>query len=123
MKINAEIFLEKSDQHKLINNIILISGNEFGLISKIQENIVSSVGSLQKADIVHCDFKNQKTSLDEIFNSDSLIIPHPKLYDRNYVLEPICEISPDLQCPITHKKMTQLLLDSKDLSKVSLYTH
>ena len=38
MKINAEIFLEKSDQHKLINNIILISGNEFGLISKIQEN-------------------------------------------------------------------------------------
>ena len=59
----------------------------------------------------------------DIFNSDSLIIPHPKLYDRNYVLEPICEISPDLKCPITHKKMTQLLLDSKDLSKVSLYTH
>ena len=78
MKINAEIFLEKSDQHKLKNNIILISGNEFGLISKIQENIVSSVGSLQKADIVHCDFKNQKTSLDEIFNSDSLF-GNPKI--------------------------------------------
>ena len=72
MKINAEIFLEQSDQHKLINNIILISGNEIGLISKIQENIVSTINSLQKTEIVHCDFKNQKNSLDEIFNSDSL---------------------------------------------------
>ena len=72
MKINAEIFLENSDQHKLINNIILISGNEVGLISKIQENIVSAINSLQKIEIAYCNFKNQKNNLDEIFNSDSL---------------------------------------------------
>ena len=59
----------------------------------------------------------------EIIKLDNLIIPHPKLYHRNYVLRPLCDLTPSFRCPITNKKVSELLLECDDPSKISLYTH
>ena len=59
----------------------------------------------------------------EIIKIDNLIIPHPKLYHRNYVLRPLCDLTPSLKCPIRNKKVSELLLECDDPSKISLYTH
>lgn len=36
---------------------------------------------------------------DRIINSPELTVPHPGLYDRNFVLYPLVEIAPDLVIP------------------------
>lgn len=41
--------------------------------------------------------------------SDSLTLPHPRLHLRRFVLEPLCEIAPDLAHPTLKLTMSQLL--------------
>ncbi len=50
-----------------------------------------------------------------------LIVPHPRLHLRRFVLEPLCEIAPDLLFPNTHKRIRDLLAESTDTSLVRLY--
>ena len=46
---------------------------------------------------------------DIILNEDNLIIPHPYLHKRDFVLIPICEIAPDLRHPVLQSTMGELL--------------
>ncbi len=46
---------------------------------------------------------------DRIIDSKNLIIPHPRLYERAFVLEPLNEIEPLWVCPKTGKTIQQLL--------------
>ncbi|MFT5970419.1 MAG: 2-amino-4-hydroxy-6-hydroxymethyldihydropteridine diphosphokinase [Flavobacteriales bacterium] len=50
----------------------------------------------------------------EIINSASLTIPHPRMQDRKFVLMPLSEIAKDLMHPILHKPIETLLKYSKD---------
>ena len=59
----------------------------------------------------------------KIIDVDSLKVPHPQLYYRNFVLVPFNEIEPDFQCPVTYKTISQLLSECSDESKISMYTH
>jgi 2-amino-4-hydroxy-6-hydroxymethyldihydropteridine diphosphokinase len=47
---------------------------------------------------------------DLIIDTDELVIPHPRIAERLFVLEPLCELVPDWICPITHKSV-QVMLD------------
>jgi 2-amino-4-hydroxy-6-hydroxymethyldihydropteridine diphosphokinase len=51
---------------------------------------------------------------DEVVSLPQLIIPHPRLHLRNFVLIPLCEIVPDLRHPVIGKTMRELLHDSGD---------
>ena len=38
-----------------------------------------------------------------------LEIPHPRIAERRFVLEPLAELAPDLRHPVTHRSVRQML--------------
>jgi 2-amino-4-hydroxy-6-hydroxymethyldihydropteridine diphosphokinase len=56
-----------------------------------------------------------------IMETKSLVIPHPKLHERRFVLVPLCEIAPDLMHPVLKKKIKTLLQECKDNGVVRLH--
>lgn len=48
---------------------------------------------------------------DRIINSRYLTVPHPRMHQRRFVLQPFCDISPDIIHPIFKKDMKTLLKD------------
>jgi len=46
-------------------------------------------------------------------NEENLVVPHPQLLKRRFVLEPLCEIAPDLLHPLTGKSIFEHLASLK----------
>lgn len=57
---------------------------------------------------------------DAIISEAGLIIPHPRLAERRFVLEPLMEIAPDLRHPVLKKTTRQLLALCPDTSVVRM---
>ena len=53
-----------------------------------------------------------------VIESEALIVPHPRLAERRFVLEPLMEIAPDLRHPVRHLTVKQLLATTPDYSAV-----
>ena len=49
-----------------------------------------------------------------VIHSTKLIIPHPRMHKRRFVLQPICDIDPEIIHPILKKNMQYLLDSLKD---------
>lgn len=56
---------------------------------------------------------------DQVINNEHLILPHPRLESRNFILNPMCEIAPDLVHPQLEKDMSSLSDVCKDNSNPS----
>ena len=50
-----------------------------------------------------------------------VVVPHPRMHERRFVLEPLCEIAPELVHPALKKTCRQILASLDDQSTVSLY--
>ena len=56
----------------------------------------------------------------KIINADNLIIPHPRLHLRNFVLTPLMEIAPGLMHPVLNKTIEEISRLNNDSSVVSI---
>ena len=54
-------------------------------------------------------------------NTQFLILPHPRLHQRRFVLEPLAEIAPHLLHPIFKSTAVELLESSEDKSAVKIW--
>ncbi|WP_447640650.1 MULTISPECIES: 2-amino-4-hydroxy-6-hydroxymethyldihydropteridine diphosphokinase [Chitinophagaceae] len=60
---------------------------------------------------------------DQLFNTNILQSPHPRMAQRRFVLEPLAEIAPDVREPQTHKKIATLLAACTDPLEVRRLTN
>lgn len=48
---------------------------------------------------------------DLVLEKDSLVIPHPRLHERGFVLLPLLDVAPDLIHPVSKKTVREMLAD------------
>jgi 2-amino-4-hydroxy-6-hydroxymethyldihydropteridine diphosphokinase len=59
---------------------------------------------------------------DQVINTPpQLIVPHPRLVERAFVLVPLADIAPDLVHPVNKKTVRQLLVEVKGKEDVKLF--
>lgn len=56
-----------------------------------------------------------------IIHTDQLEVPHPRMAMRRFVLIPLVEVAPDLEHPVLHKSMAELLAETADRCEVRLW--
>ena len=117
--------VDYEDQDWFINMVIKLETTKdpFELLDTIK-SVQRAAG--RKRDVIR--YGPRVLDLDIIFfddlvlDSDRLVVPHPRMHQRRFVLMPICDIDPTIVHPLLKKDM-QSLLDglAEDEQKVIEY--
>jgi dihydroneopterin aldolase/2-amino-4-hydroxy-6-hydroxymethyldihydropteridine diphosphokinase len=54
-------------------------------------------------------------------DTTDVFVPHPRMHQRRFVLEPLCEIAPELVHPVLKKTCREMLASLDDDSRVGIY--
>tara|TARA_B100001778_G_C18559725_1_gene617200 strand:- start:477 stop:980 length:504 start_codon:yes stop_codon:yes gene_type:complete len=80
-------------------------------LGRIRNNTVNSPRTID-IDLIYANSK--------IINSDELIIPHPRWFERLFVLKPFSDVRPDLILPGVSSKVKDILDNLKTSEKINL---
>jgi 2-amino-4-hydroxy-6-hydroxymethyldihydropteridine diphosphokinase len=58
---------------------------------------------------------------DMVLNTPELVLPHPLLHTRNFVLVPLMDIAPEALHPVLGKTIEELYLDNRDTGEVYIF--
>ncbi len=98
------------------------------LLKEIQ-NIEKKLGRMSKTQIINnkAVYSSREIDIDilfyenEIINSEKLIIPHPLLHLRKFVLQPMMQIAPNFIHPVFDKKIETLYIRCEDKNSLTLF--
>ncbi len=91
---------------------------------EVLKNILAIEKKMGRNRNEHNQFASRTIDIDILFyskkiiNNNNLIIPHPRLHLRNFVLIPLMEIDAEWIHPVFNKKIKQLFKASGDVSVV-----
>lgn len=84
-------------------------------VLRITKEIEYHLGRLTKS--VNGIYRDRLIDIDLLFcdeivmNTDELVLPHPHLHQRDFVLEPLAEIAPELVHPLLNLTINEILLN------------
>ncbi len=113
-----------TNKKNFLNQVLLVetSLNPYELL-KVIKAIETKLGRIRKNQqyIPPCIDIDILFYNDEVYFSDDLVIPHPRLHDRMFTLVPLNEIAPDYLHPILKKTIRELVNLCQDKLMVKKY--
>ena len=111
-----------SNQPWFINGIIEISTNKSSLdllefILSIEKVFGRVREKKNEARILDLDIIDYKKKI--LYIKNKLIIPHPRMHERSFVLQPLSELNPKWMHPIKKKGIKELIRNLNDKQKIS----
>ena len=111
-----------SNQPWFINGIIEISTNKSSLdllefilsIEKVYGRVREKKNEARILDLDIIDYKKKI-----LYIKNKLIIPHPRMHERSFVLQPLSELNPKWMHPIKKKGIKELIRNLNDKQKIS----
>jgi 2-amino-4-hydroxy-6-hydroxymethyldihydropteridine diphosphokinase len=106
----------KTDQADFLNQVLLVETN------LTPQELLRAIFSIEEKGGRIRTVKNAPRTIDidilfydrQILDEPGLSIPHPRIAERRFVLEPLNEISPGFVHPVLEKTIHRLLLECKD---------
>lgn len=95
-------------------------------VMNVLKYIENQAGRTRKSD---SNYENRTLDLDllyydqEVINEIDLILPHPRIHLRKFVLQPLVEIAPQWVDPIQQKSIVELLAITSDTGNVKKLDH
>jgi 2-amino-4-hydroxy-6-hydroxymethyldihydropteridine diphosphokinase len=113
----------KTDQPDFLNQVIIVETEQWAqdalsLILNIEEKMGRVRTEKNAPRIIDIDilFFNEA-----IIQEKELIVPHPEIQNRLFVLIPLNELNPDYIHPLLDKSLHQLLIECKDVLNVKKF--
>ena len=111
-----------SNQSWYINGVVEISTNKSSLdLLKFILSIEKVFGRVREkkneARILDLDIIDYKKKI--LYIKNKLIIPHPRMHERSFVLQPLSELNPKWMHPIKKKGIKELIRNLNDKQKIS----
>ena len=99
-----------ADQPAFLNQVVqaqtsMLPLDLLGYLKELEKNLGRQAGFRNGPRLIDLDILLYE---DWIFNSATLVIPHPRLHERSFVLVPFAELAPELRHPVLGKTMREL---------------
>jgi len=85
-------------------------------------DIEASIGRIRHGNV----YTNRIIDIDILFydadeiDDENLVIPHPLMHKRKFVLQPLAEIAPDLMHPVFNASIPELLFQLNETNPISI---